>query len=139
MEYFAACYISRQCKDAKELVDRIWEIASAGGQGSIVAQLAVQQFYLKAEGGFEECINEFLKRRKNVSVMRFFIDTVRYTDFRRFDSISREPYRPNWRRSFAVSRRRCNDITEINPARARGQSVACTRGTHWQALAGRRI
>lgn len=61
MEYFAACHLSRQAQSASSLVDAVWPLF-ATGKSLIVPQLALQQFDMRTEGGFDACMIEILDR-----------------------------------------------------------------------------
>lgn len=78
MEYFAACHISRTSQTAKELVDRLWSVIE-DGKSVVVAQLAIQQYDLRVEGGLDSCIENFLDRNlPSGPLISFIADTLRY-------------------------------------------------------------
>lgn len=55
MEYFAACFIVRQCDNAAELVEHINPLI-LNGTSDVVPQIAIQQFDLRRANGIDECL-----------------------------------------------------------------------------------
>lgn len=63
MEYFAACFIVRQCDSAAELVARISPMITDGAS-DVVPQIAIQQFDLRRADGINECMRILVCRRQ---------------------------------------------------------------------------